>query len=119
MSMPPIVVIDSDEAYLTACGRILREEGLEAALYRSAEAFIDSPPARRPLCIVSDVFLSGMSVLELQRRLNSFGSPIPVIITTSLDDPRISRQARRLGCVAYVDKSIDFAALLKVIRSCH
>src|SRR5262245_3223812 len=99
MSMGPIVVIADNETYLKAIGSVLREKGLEPTLYRSAEAFIDSPPVCQPQCIVLDVVLSGMSGLDLQRRLNSLGSPIPVIITTSVDDPRIAAQARRLGCV--------------------
>lgn len=118
MSMPLVVVIDNDQTYLTAVSRVLREQGLEAALYPSAEAFIVSPPKRRPLCVVLDVFLSGMSGLDLLRRLNSFGSDLPVIVTTTWDDPRIFAQARRLGCVACLDKSSDWAHLLRVIRSC-
>jgi FixJ family two-component response regulator len=116
-SRPLIVVVEDDLATLKALGRVLRAIGFEAATYSSAEDFLESPPARRPACLVLDIQLGGMSGLQLQRELNARGSTVPVVVMTAFDDERIRDEAYENGCAGYLDKVADIDELLVLIRS--
>jgi FixJ family two-component response regulator len=112
-----IAVVDDDVDLLTAFGRVLRAGGFEAALYGSAEAFLESPPAKPPHCLVVDIRLGGMSGLDLQRCLRDQGSSVPIVVMTSFDDQRLRDEAYRLGCIGVLDKQADIDEFLTLIRS--
>jgi len=114
---PLVVVIEDDSATLKALGRVLRTGGFEALPYRSAEEFLASPPTRPPACLLLDVHLAGMSGLDLQRELKARGSTIPVIVMTAFDEDRVRDEARRIGCVAYLDKVADIDGVLDLIKT--
>jgi FixJ family two-component response regulator len=110
-----VVVIEDDSASQKTLARVLRAGGYEPATYASAEAFLADPPSIPPLGLLLDVHLGGMSGLELQRRLKSEGSNLPVIIITAFDDARSREQAERLGCVAYLRKPCEAGTILALL----
>jgi FixJ family two-component response regulator len=114
--MPLVVVVEDDPASQKTLARVLRAGGYEAALYASAEEFLSSPPQSSPIGLLLDVHLSGMSGLDLQRRLRNEGSAIPVIIITAFDDARSREQAERVGCVAYLRKPCEAETILTLLR---
>lgn len=113
--MPLVVVIEDDLASQKTLARVLRTGGFDAATYASAEDYLSSPPETDPLGLLLDVHLGGMSGLDLQRKLKSEGSTLPVIIITAFDDPRGREQAERLGCVAYLRKPCEAETILDVL----
>lgn len=114
--MPLVAVVEDDPASQKTLARVLRAGGYEAAVYASAEEFLSSPPQSSPIGLLLDVHLSGMSGLDLQRRLRNEGSTIPVIIITAFDDARSREQAERLGCVAYLRKPCEAETILALLR---
>jgi FixJ family two-component response regulator len=114
---PLVVVVEDDPATLKALGRVLRAGGFDTATYSSAEAFLDSPPARRPACLLLDNQLGGMSGLDLQRDLRARGSTVPVIVMTAFDARSLRQEAYRSGCAGCVDKTDDIDVLLNLLRS--
>ncbi len=114
--MPLVAVVEDDPASQKTLARVLRAGGYEAALYASAEEFLSSPPQSSPIGLLLDVHLSGMSGLDLQRRLRNEGSTIPVIIITAFDDARSREQAERAGCVAYLRKPCEAEIILALLR---
>ena len=114
--MPLVAVVEDDPASQKTLARVLRAGGYEAALYASAEEFLSSPPQSSPIGLLLDVHLSGMSGLDLQRRLRNEGSTIPVIIITAFDDARSREQAERAGCVAYLRKPCEAETILALLR---
>ena len=116
MPMPLVVVVEDDPGSQKTLARVLRAGGYEAAVYASAEEFLSSPPQSSPIGLLLDVHLSGMSGLDLQRRLRNEGSTIPVIIITAFDDARSREQAERVGCVAYLRKPCEAETILALLR---
>jgi FixJ family two-component response regulator len=117
LSAPLVAVVEDDAACLRALGRVLRAGGCDVMLCGSAEEALTAPLPRRPACFVVDMQLGAMSGLDLQARLNARGSTVPVIVLTALDDERVRAEARRLGCVAFLDKGSDIDVLLTIVRS--
>ena len=116
MAMRLVAVVEDDPASQKTLARLLRLGGYEAVLYASAEEFLSSPPQSSPIGLLLDVHLSGMSGLDLQRRLREEGSTIPVIIITAFDDARSREQAERVGCVAYLRKPCEAETILALLR---
>jgi len=114
---PLVVVVEDDAASRKTLGRVLRAGGFEEAMYESAEAYLQSPPASDPIALLLDVNLEGMSGIDLLRRLRSAGSTVPVVIITAYDNPRARDEAERLGCVAYLRKPCEAETILTIVRT--
>jgi FixJ family two-component response regulator len=115
--LPVVVLIDDDAGERKALSRVLRAGGFAAAPYASAEEFLASPPVERPVCLLLDIQLEGMSGLDLQDQLNAEGSTVPVIVITASDDAGARRRAEVSGCIAFLRKPFEGRHLLDVVRS--
>src|SRR5262249_15231245 len=111
-----VAVIEDDDASRRALARLLRASGFDTALFESAETFMAAPPSE-PLCLILDVRLGGISGLDLQHRLRSEGSAIPIIVTTGQRDEATRHRATENGCTAFLWKPVDADALLDAIGS--
>ena len=112
-----IAVIDDDEMSRRAIGRLLQLGGFDAALFDSAETFIMSPPERAPLCLIVDVHLTGMSGIDLQRKLHADGSHVPVVITTGDRSHVVRDQSLEAGCLAFLWKPFSADMILTLLAS--
>src|SRR5258706_12554961 len=92
MVMPLVAVVEDDPASQKTLGRGLRMGGYQAALYASAEEFLASPPKSTPIGLLLDLDLSGMTGLDVHRRLKDEGATIPVILLTPLEEFRSLEQ---------------------------
>jgi FixJ family two-component response regulator len=110
-----VAVVEDDAPSRVAMGRLLRAGGFEPALFPSAEAFIDAPPARSLLCLILDVNLGGMSGIDLQRLLRQRGSTVPIIVTTGRRVEAIRDHAEATGCTAFLWKPFTATTLLALI----
>jgi FixJ family two-component response regulator len=110
-----VAVIEDDAVARRALGRLLRAGGFDAALFGSAEAFMASQQA--PLCLIVDVNLTGMSGLDLQKKLRSEGSNLPVIVTTGQRSDVIRERAQRAGCAAFLWKPFSADTILALVGS--
>jgi FixJ family two-component response regulator len=110
-------VIEDDQIARAALGRVLQAGGFEPALFDSAEAFISSRPPAALLCLIVDVHLTGMSGIDLQRKLHSEGSAVPIIITTGNQADVIRQRAQDAGCVAFLWKPFSAETILSLLAS--
>jgi len=112
-----VAVVEDDTSSRKTLLRVLRAGGFDAREYTSAEHYLASPPRPSPVGLLLDMNLGGMSGLELQKRLQTSGSTVPVIVITGRDDPRTEEESWRLGCRAYLHKPCDASAILDILRS--
>ena len=108
-------MVDDDDSFGRAIGRLLRAAGFDPISYSSAEAFLEDTARPQPDCLVLDIHLGGASGLELRRHLTTLGSPIPVIFVTAHDEPKIREEAQEVGCSAYLRKPVPGQLLLEAI----
>lgn len=96
--------------------RLLNAYGFSAELFGSAEAFLGRNADSLVGCVVLDIHLSGMSGLELRRRMTASGSILPVIFITANDDDALRTAAIELGCVDCLRKPFPAESLVSAVR---
>jgi two-component system CheB/CheR fusion protein len=67
-------------------------------------------------CLVLDVWLSGMTGVELLEHLAALGSTLPAVIITGRDDLQMRMRAMQAGAVGYILKPLDGEDLLEVLQ---
>jgi two-component system, LuxR family, response regulator FixJ len=111
-------VVDDDPAMRDSLRMLLASAGFAVRTHDSAEAFLaEVPPAMG--CVLTDVRMPKVSGIELQRRLRSQGSLLPVIVMTGQGDIAIAVQAMKAGAVDFLEKPFSedalFGALTRAI----
>src|SRR5262245_1428359 len=118
--MPPesgwIAIVDDDELMRGALQGLLREAGLPARSFASAEEFLDSGAQHHASCLIADIRMPGMSGLDLQARLNADQVRIPIIFISAHVDERVRMLALRSGAVELLAKPFDDETLLASVR---
>jgi len=110
-----IFVIDDDVSMRESLERLISAEGLHVETFASAADFLSRPRGAVPCCLVLDAALSGLSALELQRRLA--GRPdVPIIFITRHGDAATIVQAMKAGAVDFLMKPLETDVLLAAIR---
>jgi len=110
-----VAVVDDDESFARALGRVLRASEFDVRTFPSGEAFLAPNTFPPPDCLVLDIQLGGMSGVELQQRLHELGDQTPIIFVTAHDAPEVRTEAVQAGCVAYLRKPVASRALLEAV----
>ena len=112
-----VAIVDDDELMRGAVQGLLKEAGLPARAFASAEEFLDSGAQHLSSCLITDIRMQGMSGLDLQARLNAEHIRIPIIFMTAHSNERIRMQALRSGAVEFLAKPFDDDVLLETVRA--
>jgi FixJ family two-component response regulator len=112
-----VVIVDDDELIRGSLGGLMKEAGLLALTFASAEEFLTSGEEKRTACLIVDIRMPGMSGLELQAKLNEAHHRIPIIFITAQGDEKLRLQALRAGAVEFLTKPFDHQALLDSVRA--
>ena len=114
---PLIAVIDDDEAIRDAIQSLLRSVGFRAAVFASAEDFLQADQRQAMACLIVDICMPRMSGLELQRQLAAAHRLVPIIVITAHGDTEMRARALREGAVAFFDKPFNNEVLLEAVRA--
>jgi FixJ family two-component response regulator len=112
-----IAIIDDNASLLQGLDRLLSAHGFHVRTFGSAEAFLQDIATCNADCLLVDVHLGGMSGIDLQRRLSSSSTDLPVIFMTAVDTEETRREAFDAGCVAYLRKPFLSKLLIDAINS--
>ena len=112
-----VSIVDDDVSVRRSTRRLLRSSGFRAEAFASAEEFLDSESAGQTACLILDLRMPGLNGLELQRRLNQNGNPVPVIFLSAHASEEDERSALQAGAVQFLRKPISKEALLSAIRA--
>ena len=110
---PTVYIVDDDPDFRESMTLMVRNMGLSAAAYPSAEAFLDgySDPPDSPKCMVLDVRMSGLSGLGLQQMLANDGKGMPIIVISGCADIPMVVQAMRAGALDFLEKPVSCQTL--------
>lgn len=116
MPNPPVIaVVDDDDAMREAFSELLQVLELSCRTFDGAEAFLAAYASESFDCLITDIRMPGMNGLELQQKLQSLGSTIPVIVVTSSNDPLIRSRALEDGAIAYLSKPVKDEVLIRYL----
>jgi FixJ family two-component response regulator len=103
ITRPIVAVIEADAAARRLLHSLLSSLDAEIQDYESAESYLAAE--RDTLgCVITDVWLPGMSGLELLRRLREEETSPPVIVLGEETDVRAAVDAMREGAVDFIEK---------------
>jgi FixJ family two-component response regulator len=110
-----VVGVDDDFRVREAIESLVESAGYASRVFSSAEEFLQSGTLAGTSCLVTDVRMSGMDGIELQRRARLVRPELPIIFISAHRDDDIRQQALDGGAVAFMFKPFDAAGLLGVI----
>ena len=113
---PVAAIVDDDITIQRALGRLLYSAGWHAVTFSSAEAFLQTGRQPSPDCLVLDVWLPGITGVELLEHLVATGSTLPAVMITGRDDLQMRMRAMQAGAAAYLLKPLDGLELLQVLQ---
>jgi len=113
---PLIAVVDDDQSVVKSLARVLRLAGYAVETFGSAGEFLATLPAAQPQCLVLDVHMPEMSGLELQDRLATQESCVPIVFMTAHDTPQTRERIHRAGSFGLLLKPFASKALLCAVR---
>src|ERR1700682_218704 len=115
--VPIIAVVDDDESVRESLAGLAESVGYEAALFASAEEFLQSVHHREALaCLILDVRLPGMSGVELYTQLPLDLRSIPKIFITAHAHAEMNTWATKPAVIAVLYKPFQPEVLLQAVR---
>jgi DNA-binding NtrC family response regulator len=107
-----ILVVDDDPAARSALGGLLETQGYQIDSAADGQAALERLVELPPDAIVTDLDMPVMNGMQLIGELRSRGFDVPVIVVTSASEVSSAVGAMRAGANDYINKPVDFDALL-------
>jgi FixJ family two-component response regulator len=118
--LPPaagiICLLDDDPSMLKALDRLLSSAGLQAQLFREPLAFLSYVVCHSVALAILDIWMSDMSGLEVQKKLQAVSPKTRIIISTANDHDSVRNAALQAGAIAYFAKPFDDGAFLAAVH---
>jgi two-component system response regulator FixJ len=113
-----IALVDDDPAVLDCLQLYLARHHVTTSCFASVEALLaDLDGGARPECIVSDIFMPGMSGLDLLQRLKERRVAAPLILITAIAEVKMAVSAIKNGASDFIEKPFDGDQLLSSVQT--
>jgi two-component system, response regulator FlrC len=115
MSLPPVLVVEDDDALREAIGVTLSLKGIECKLVDRAELAIGLIEPGYPEILITDFRLPGMNGIELLKEARRIAPDLPVVVMTAYADAKLAVEALRSGARDFLIKPFVPEQLVEVI----
>ncbi|MGY8684410.1 response regulator [Bradyrhizobium sp. UFLA05-153] len=112
-----IAVVCDDRAVHEPILEMLISVGYVPDLFQSAEEFLNSKRFISTSCLIADMQLPGVNVLDLYERLVASGNAIPAILLVAGPDDDNRARALQAGVSQFLHKPFSNSELLACIKS--
>ncbi|MCG8544593.1 MAG: response regulator [Alphaproteobacteria bacterium] len=116
-SEPIVFIVDDDQMFRDSVRWLLASVNIEAAMFASAQDFLDAVSPGQTGCLVADVRMPGMSGLELQHAMIRQGINLPVIVMTAHGDVDMAVQAMKDGAMDFIQKPFNDQDFLDLVQN--
>ena len=110
-----VVTVDDDFRVRESIESLVESAGYASQLFSTAEEFLGSGTLAMAACVITDVRMPGMDVIELQRRIRTERPNLPVIFISAHENSETRRVALKEGAINFLYKPFDAADLLEQI----
>ncbi|HSN19440.1 MAG TPA: response regulator [Usitatibacter sp.] len=115
---PTVYVIDDDPSIRELIAWLMKRESIPVHAFADARAFLDAYVPGAPGCLVLDLYLPGMSGLDLQRYLTEHGIGMPVIFLSARADVPQAVKAVKEGAIDFLEKPFDYRSMVALVHDC-
>ena len=115
-SRPTIFIVDDDPSVRQSTELLLKSVGFNVKTFVSAQDFLRANLQQDLGCLILDVRMPGISGLDLQEKLVSSKTPLPVIFITGHGTVPMSVRAMKAGAVDFLQKPFEEQDLLDAIN---
>ena len=113
---PIVFIVDDDVSVRSALESLIESAGWVPETFASAQDFLRRPRVAAPSCLVLDVSLPDINGLELQRRVATDRTDMPIIFISGYGDVPMTVRAMKAGAVEFLMKPFKDRVLLDAIR---
>jgi FixJ family two-component response regulator len=111
-----VFIIDDDVSVREGLSDLIGSLGFTVQAYSSAEEFLNKRPPRISGCIILDVYMPGMTGLELQRELKAANVYLPIIFLTGRGDIPMTVHALKAGAAHFLTKPVQETELISALQ---
>lgn len=111
-----VYLIDDDESVLHSQSELLTAAGFRIDSHLSAESFLTTLTPKSAGCVITDLKMSGMSGLDLQRTLVENKSLLPVIVVSGHANVSTTVELMENGAVTLLQKPYVPGELLNAVQ---
>jgi FixJ family two-component response regulator len=115
---PTVYVVDDDASIREVLSWLMQSNRIAVKCYASAAAFLAEFKPDSPGCLILDLYMPGMSGLDLQQYLIRHGISMPVIFLSGRGDIGKAVEAVKQGAVDFIEKPFDYKRILLTVREC-
>jgi FixJ family two-component response regulator len=116
MTEPVVYVVDDDASIRELIAWLMKREAIRVETFANARDFLAAWRDQGPGCLVLDLYMPGMSGLELQQYLIDHGVSIPMIFLSGRADVPNAVHAVKSGAVDFIEKPFDYRRIVEVVR---
>jgi two-component system response regulator FixJ len=113
-----VFVVEDDPRVRESLLWLLESLDLKVETYASADDFLESYAELGPGCLIVDVWMPGMTGLELQEELSQRGIDLPMVVLTGQGDVEMAVQAMKAGAEDFFQKPFRRQQLLAAVQQC-
>ena len=111
-----VCLLDDDPSVLKSMHYLLASEGIKVRPFNKAEDFLVHATKHHVPLLVTDVWMDGVTGLEVLARLCAISPKTRVIVITAREDMAARATAMAIGPIAFFTKPFDDEKFLGTIR---
>ncbi len=115
---PTVYVVDDDSSIRELLSWLMTSNGIAVATFANAQHFLKSYHVGAPGCLIVDLYMPGMSGLELQHYLTEHDILIPVIFLSARADIAKAVAAVKHGAIDFIEKPFDYKKMVALVQDC-
>ena len=116
--MDNIYIVDDEAALRDSLSMLLRAEDFNTEQFATPTAFLEQVDDLPEGLIILDLWMPGMSGLDVINELNKRGVTLPIICITGHGDVSTAVEAIKLGAADFFEKPFDSTQLIERIKHC-
>ncbi len=111
-----ILVVDDNATVRSSLSAVLSDEGFEVSAVADAEETFEFLESNTPAVILLDIWLPGMSGMDLLERVRKTHPETTVIMISGHGTIELSVQAMKLGAYGFIEKPLSLENVLQQIQ---